>query len=302
MSTAWFQQGKLAIRSLVLSVIYDLCSSLRSTHDSIDPMSNHAQHFFEHGWCRFDHDARLLRWVESALPAARAARADAQHARWLRYQGTWFAGVNALANRTDSSLDGGESLQGEAIDFIAAELGLARIAWDRAQVSICYPGYPQPMPGESAGRARYRREHDAAHVDGLLREGPAQRRYLREHHGFILGIAMVEFDAGASPFVVWEGSQDIMRAAFTARFAGLDPRQWGEEDITEVYHLAREQVFARCNRVEIHARPGEAFLAHRLLLHGMAPWNPAARAGPDGRMICYFRPAAFGPFEWLHNP
>jgi hypothetical protein len=302
MSTACFQQGSLAMRSVVLAVIYILCSSPGSAHDSIDPMSNHAQHFFEQGWCRFDADARLMRWVDSALAAARAARTDAQHARWLRYQGTWFAGVNALANHADSSVDGGEPLQGEAIDFIAAELGLAGFAWDRAQVSICYPGYPQPMAGESAGRTRYRRERDAAHVDGLLREGPAQRRHLREHHGFILGIPMVEFDAGASPFVVWEGSQEIMRAAFAARFAGIEPQQWGEQDITDAYHAAREVAFAQCRRVEIHARPGEAFLAHRLVLHGMAPWQPAARAGADGRMICYFRPDTFGPYEWLHNP
>lgn len=265
-------------------------------------MSNHAQHFFEHGWCRFDRDARLLRWVESALPAARAARADAGQARWLRYQGTWFAGVNALANRADSSVAGGEPLQGEAIDFIAAKLGLEGFTWDRAQVSICYPGYPQPMPGESQARTRYRRERDAAHVDGLLREGPAQRRHLREHHGFILGIPMVDFDAGAAPFVVWEGSQEIVRSAFARRFAGIDAEYWGEQDVTDAYHAAREQAFAQCKRIEIHLRPGQAFLAHRLVLHGMAPWAPGAQAGPDGRMICYFRPATCGPREWLHNP
>jgi len=158
------------------------------------------------------------------------------------------------------------------------------------------------MPGESAARARYRLERDAAHVDGLLREGPEQRRHLREHHGFILGIPMVDFDPGAAPFVVWEGSHEIMRDAFAARFAGIDPRHWGEQDITEAYHAAREAAFARCRRVEIHARPGEAFLAHRLVLHGMAPWAAGAAAGADGRMICYFRPDPFGPREWLHDP
>lgn len=265
-------------------------------------MRNHAKHFFERGWCKFDTDSQLLRWVESALPAARAARTDAQQAQWLRYQGTWFAGVNALANHADSSVAGGEPLQGSAVEFIAQELGLDGFNWDRAQVSICYPGYPQPMPGESPARTRYRRERDAAHVDGLLREGKQQRRHLREHHGFILGIPMVEFDPGAAPFVVWEGSQEIMRSAFALRFAGIEAGQWGEQDVTECYHLAREQAFATCRRVEIHARPGEAFVAHRLLLHGMAPWQPAANAGPDGRMICYFRPAPFGPSEWLHNP
>ncbi|MCP4769462.1 MAG: hypothetical protein GY875_24800, partial [Gammaproteobacteria bacterium] len=129
-----------------------------------------------------------------------------------------------------------------------------------------------------------------------------RRRHLREHHGFILGIPMVEFDAGASPFVAWEGSHEIMRALFADRFAGIAPAQWGEEDITAVYHAARERAFASCERVEVHARPGQAFLVHRLLLHGMAPWRNGARAGPDGRMICYFRPDPFGSCEWLHHP
>jgi len=264
-------------------------------------MSNHAKHFFSRGWCKFDSDANLLRWIEAALPAARAARDDPAQAKWLRYQGTWFAGVNALDNNTDAEVAGSGPLQGRVIDFIATELGLQGFAWDRAQVSICYPGYPQPMPGESPGRTRYRRDRDAAHVDGLLREGPRMRRHLREYHGFILGIPMVDFDVAASPFVVWEGSHEIMRSCFAERFAAIAPDQWGEEDITEAYHAAREQVFARCERVQLHARPGEVFLAHRLVLHGMAPWGDTAVAGPDGRMICYFRPPAFGPREWLYN-
>ncbi len=265
-------------------------------------MSNHAQHFFDRGWCRFEQDPALLDWVGGALAPARAARLNPVHAKWLRYQETWFAGVNALANDGEGEVGGSGPLHGEAVDFIATELGLAGFEWDPAQVSICYPDYPLAMKGESEARARYRRERDAAHADGLLREGPHGRRHLREYHAFILGIPMVEFDSGAAPFVVWESSHEIMRAEFTNFFRGIPYENWGEQDITDVYHAARERVFSNCQRVEIHARPGEAFLAHRLSLHGMAPWVEGAQAGPDGRMICYFRPPAFGPYEWLHNP
>jgi len=265
-------------------------------------MRNLAEDFFSRGWCRFDHDPVLHHWTEAALVPARACLRDPQQVKWLRYQGTWFAGVNALPNDDQGAVAGSGPLLGGVVDFVATELGLQNFAWDRAQVSICYPGYPQPMAGESAAKTRYRRERDAAHVDGLLPEGPQRRRHLREHHGFILGLPMVEFDAGASPFVVWEGSHEIMRDTFVACFNGVPVDQWGEQDVTEVYHAAREQVFASCQRVEIHARPGEAFLAHRLVLHGMAPWREDARAGPDARMICYFRPDPFGPYEWLHNP
>jgi hypothetical protein len=251
-------------------------------------MRNHASHFFERGWCRFDYDPKLFSWVEAALPSARATLDDPRKDQWLRYQGTWFAGVNALPNDARGVVGGSGPLRGAAVDFIARELGLSGFDWDAAQVSICYPGYPQPMPGESPGRARFRRERDAAHVDGLLPEGPQRRRHLREYHGFILGIPMVEFDADASPFVVWEGSQGIMRDAFGRRFEGLAAEQWGEQDITEAYHAARAQAFAE--------------IAHRLVLHGMAPWREGAAAGDDGRMICYFRPDPFGPYEWLNHP
>jgi len=265
-------------------------------------MRNHARHFFDRGWCRFDYDPELYRWVEAALAPARATLQDPRLGKWLRYQGTWFAGVNALPNDAHGAVGASGPLRGAAVEFIARELGLTDFAWDAAQVSICYPGYPLPMPGESPGRARFRRERDAAHVDGLLPEGPGRRRHLREHHGFILGIPMVEFDTDASPFVVWEGSQEIVREHFSRRFAGLTTELWGQQDITEIYHAAREQALVECERVELHARPGEAFLAHRLILHGMAPWRAGADAGVDGRMICYFRPDPFGPQEWLNNP
>jgi len=265
-------------------------------------MRNLARQFFARGWCRFESDSVLRGWVDAALPAARASVTDPRHARWLRYQGTWFAGVNALPNDALGAVAGSGPLGGAAVDFVAAALGLEGFAWDAAQVSVCYPGYPLPMDGESDALLRFRRDRDAAHVDGLLREGPARRRFLREFHGFILGIPMVEFAAAASPFVVWEGSQEIVRDAFRRRFDGLPPERWSDEDVTEAYHAARQRAFETCPRIEVHARPGEAFLAHRLCVHGMAPWRDDAAAGPDGRMIVYFRPDTFGPFDWLNNP
>ncbi len=243
-----------------------------------------------------------MAWRDSALGAARATLSDPRYARWHRYGNTWFAGVNVLPNRDDGGVGDGDPLGGRVIDFIGETLGLDGFTWDRAQVSVCFPGYPQPMAGESEGRARFRREHDAAHVDGLLPEGEHRRRHLREHHGFILGIPMVEFDAAAAPFVVYEGSHEIMRAAFSRRFAGIAPADWGDIDLTEVYHDARRQAFADSARVEVHARPGETFLVHRLLLHGTAPWMDDAGAGPDGRMICFFRPPLLGPADWIERP
>ena len=258
--------------------------------------------FFEKGWCRFAFDPVLMDWVAAALPLARKAVEAPENAQWLRYGGTWFAGVHVLPNDATGALNGGAPIAGTAIDFIRTKLGLTDFAWDRGQVSVCYPGYPKPMAGEREGAHRYRVKRDAAHLDGLLPEGQERRRHLREHHGFILGLPLAEADPGASPFSIWEGSHEIIRAAFRKLFDGLPPETWSEQDVTEAYQELRREIFERCPRVEIAAKPGEAYLVHRLALHGMSPWRDGAAAGPDGRMILYFRPPIGGPEHWLEAP
>lgn len=258
--------------------------------------------YFDKGWCRFAHDPALADWICHALHTARGAVEAPGNAQWLRCGGTWFAGVNVLANDAKGAVGGGPALAGHAVDFISDTLGQTGFEWDHAQVSVCYRGYPQPMPSESEAAFRFRRDRDAAHVDGLRREGPDKRRHLREYHGFLLGIPMVETDAGASPLVVWEGSHEIIRETFQAVYEGVPVGQWGGIDVTEIYHAVRRRIFDSCQRVEIAARPGEAYLVHRLCLHGVAPWAPSAKAGPDGRMIVYFRPEIGGPGDWLQAP
>ena len=261
-----------------------------------------SESFHIKGWRRFEYDPELLEWVDRALPLAREAVKAKKNARWFRCGGTWFAGVNVLPNDATGAVEGSGPVRGVAASFTQQAAGHSEFEWDCGQVSVCYPRYPQPMESEPAAALRYRRVRDAAHVDGLLPEGVDRRRHLREHHAFILGIPMVEFSADASPFVVWEGSHEIIRAAVNERFDGLAPDQWGDEDITDEYHQMRRTVFETCKRVEIAARPGEAFVAHRLVVHGVAPWAESATAGEDGRMICYFRPMIGGPVEWLTAP
>lgn len=258
--------------------------------------------FFEKGWCHFAYDPELIGWVKQAVSVARNVVRAAEAAHWLRCGGTWFAGVNVLPNDARGSVANGPRLSGRAVEFIRDSLGLGDFDWDRAQVSVCYPGYPQPMASESDAAFRYRVGRDAAHVDGLLPEGPDRRRHLREYHGFLLGVPMVEASPDASPFVIWEGSHEIVRESFSRCFKGLPPEQWGDKDITDTYHAVRRRVFDDCRRVEVCARPGEAYLVHRLSLHGVAPWAESATASPDGRMICYFRPQIGGPWQWLTAP
>lgn len=262
----------------------------------------HRHDFLENGWCRFAADPALAEWVRRTLAAARAAVRAPENAEWLRCGGTWFAGVNVLPNDRFGAVPEGPRLAGAAVDFIHEDLGLAGFSWDRGQVSVCYPGYPEPMASETSAAFEYRRKCDAAHIDGLRRIGPDSRRFLREHHGFILGIPMSDSQNGASPLVVWQGSHEIARETFRSEFGDAPPETWGDIDITEAYHALRRRIFAHCTRVEVEARPGEAYLIHRLALHGIAPWAQRARAGEDGRMVAYFRPETSGPREWLEAP
>lgn len=255
--------------------------------------------FLARGWVRFGRDPALAPWLAAALPAARAAAADPANADWMRCQGTWFAGVNVLPNDAAGAVAGSGPLRGRAVDFLRA-LGLPANRWDRAQVSVVHPGYPRPKDGESEAAFRYRRDRDAAHVDGLVPKGPDRRRFLNEPHAFLLGLPLTETGPGASPFTVWEGSHEVMRRAFRAVLGPEPAERWREIDITNAYHAARRESFETCRRVELRAQPGEAYLVHRLALHGVAPWQPGAKAPPEGRMIAYFRPELPGPIsDWL---
>ncbi len=240
-------------------------------------------------------DAATARWAKAARDAVRPiVESAAARAAWLRCAGTWFAGVDVLPNAEDGSVSG-VPLAGPAIAALD-RLGLRPARWHAGQVSVVYPGYPQPREGESAAAARYRMTRDAAHVDGLLPVGQARRRMLREPHAFILGLPLTDTPAEAAPLVVWEGSHRGIGAALAeaARAAGTLPT---EADLTEAYHTARRAAFADCRRVELPARPGQALLLHRHMLHGIAPWR--APSDPRGRMVAYFRPELPDAADWL---
>jgi hypothetical protein len=136
----------------------------------------------------------------------------------------------------------------------------------------------------------------------LLAEGPEKRRYLREPHAYVLGIALTEQSTKAAPHTVWEGSHRLMGEMFAAVLGNLPPGDWREADVTAPYQEARRAAFAHCRRIELPAGPGEAVLLHRHLLHGVAPWAEGAAGSDAGRMIAYFRPEFSRPADWLSAP
>jgi len=236
-----------------------------------------AQALARDGYMVFPHEPVVAQWAGAARRAGNDVLARGEERRHGR---TWFVGVDALPNAPDGSVNG--------VPLSGAWLGHVETPqeWHQAQLSVVFPGYPKQDVGESDAAHRFRRNRDAAHVDGLLPVGPNRRRYLREPHGFIAGLALDEVPA--SPLVVWQGSHVIMRAAFRLAFARTAPEAWADLDVTDIYQTARRAVLDQCARIELATSPGQVILLDRHLLHGVAPW--AADAPGEMRMMAYFRP------------
>ncbi|WP_299295610.1 hypothetical protein [uncultured Tateyamaria sp.] len=235
------------------------------------------------GYTVFGMDARVTAWAKAAARAAERVIADPDlHAQNMRHGDTWFVGVDVLPNGSDGAVDG-VPLDGP--------WDVPSMPLHPAQVSVIYPGYPQPDPDQSAANHRYRVDRCAAHVDGLLPEGPERRRFARELHAYILGLPLD--DSTEAPTVIWPGSHRIMRAALR-EVIGSGPA--GYVDVTDAYHAARRAVFATCDPVPIRATLGQSFVIDRFALHGTAPWT-----GPSGppRKIAFFRPQYDTTADWF---
>lgn len=254
--------------------------------------------FNETGWVAFPPDPSIAAWADAALPYGVAAAQDPN--RWdtqLRCGGTWFVGLDALPNDATGAVEG-QALTSAALRFAQAQAPRP-LPLHAAQISVIYPGYPKPMAGESEAAFRFRKNRDAAHLDGLLPIGPDKRRMLKECHAYILGVPLTDTSPDASPLVVWEGSHEIIRSAFQEAFDGVPAQDWHDQDVTDLYQQTRRQIFETCSRVSIHCPVGGAYVIHRLALHGVAPWAEGATAPGTGRMIAYFRPELPLTRDWL---
>ena len=242
------------------------------------------------GWQRIGPDPSIAAWAEAARISALDTLSTT--AEPWRCGGTWFVGVDALPNNAEGAIN--------ETQFPWQALPLSPEPLHMAQLSVIRPGYPHPSPDETVAAFAYRRDRDAAHLDGLLPIGPDKRRMVKEPHAWILGLPLN--DTTASPLTVWEGSHEILRAALHEALIPHPPETWGDVDITDTYQRARKHVFATCQRVEVPVSPGEATLLHRLCLHGVAAWKPTDFAPPEGRMIAYLRPQLQTVFDWLTQP
>ncbi|MEM6760279.1 MAG: hypothetical protein AAF601_12450 [Pseudomonadota bacterium] len=240
----------------------------------------------DHGYVEIAPSEAGRRWVQAARQAARGiAATPAIRARNLRHGQTWFVGVDALPNAEDGAISR-VALPAEW-RALAPELPL-----HAGQLSIVYPGYPGRDPDESDGNHRYRRLRSAAHVDGLLPEGPQRRRFAREYHAYVLGIPLGAVQQ--APTVVWRGSHKIMQAALIEAIGG---KAVENVDVTDAYQAARRVVFDACTPVPMSVGEGGAFVVHRFALHGTAPWQGTVG---QARAVAFFRPEFSNANDWLY--
>lgn len=254
--------------------------------------------FMRKGWSFLPADAARQAWAQQAAMTAKDAVRRPEYAHWLQCENTWFVGVDVLENDHLGRVNNvalGQATEA-AIDAVYPE----RLKLHRAQVSVIYPGYPRPRSGETEAAFRYRQKRDAAHVDGLRLDRESGARRCAEYHAYVIGLPLTEASTDASPLVVWEGSHKIMQEALAAALKPHAQERWPHVDISETYKAARRHAFETCPRVEVSAAPGEAYILHRHLLHGVAAWSETARAGSEGRMIAYFRPEIpAGISDWI---
>lgn len=252
--------------------------------------------FSRDGWVIFPFCEQRAKWCSVAHDVALGVQSDPDMIKkWLQCQGTWFVGVEALPTTPLGQIN--QTPLDDAVSSFIAGFHIAPMP--PAQLSIMYQGYPKAREGDSPAAAKYRRDRDAAHVDGLHAIGNPKRRYLKEAHAFVLGIPLNAADALASPMVIWDGSHHIMRDAFRARLSNVPVNAWSTTDLTDTYITARKSVFDTCERKVIHVPVGAAYAIHPLAVHGVAPWQDGAQAPETGRMIAYFRPEFKEWDAWL---
>ena len=243
----------------------------------------------EGGFIQFEATPEVQKWAEAANVQADRILEGSEGQR--RHGGTWFVGVDALDNDATGQI-GDVALKGPWEGMIPG------LPLHKAQLSVVYPGYPRRDADETEKAHNYRKSRDGAHVDGLHAIGPNKRRFLKEPHAYILGVAINT--CMAAPLVVWPGSEEIMREAFTVAFAGMPPDMWHEVDVTEIYADARAEVFECCERVELPMQRGQSVLLDRMVLHGISP-ERSQKVSRDGRRMAYFRPQFETMREWLRD-
>ena len=229
----------------------------------------------------------------------------------LRYGSTWFVGANFLDNSSNGNI-GTKSMSKFFFSNISKKFGPNIKYWDKAQVSICWPGYPKKDAKETKKSYDFRIKRFASHIDGIIPFGSKKRRFAKEFHAFILGFPLHNNCLDCAPLVLWEGSHKIFRNFFKEIYEGISFNKISNIDITELYNECRKKVFKNCEVKKITPQFKQPYLLDRHVLHGIDEWREKknVKCSPknhrllnslsDGRIIVYFRPVFFNPHDWIN--
>ena len=229
----------------------------------------------------------------------------------LRCGSTWFVGANFLDNSSNGNI-GTKSMSKFFFSNISKKFGPNIKYWDKAQVSICWPGYPKKDAKETKKSYDFRIKRFASHIDGVIPFGSKKRRFAKEFHAFILGFPLHNNCLDCAPLVLWEGSHKIFRKFFKEIYEGISSNKISNIDITEFYNECRKKVFKNCEVKKITPQFKQPYLLDRHVLHGIDEWREKknVKCSPknhrllnslsDGRIIVYFRPVFFNPHDWIN--
>ena len=229
----------------------------------------------------------------------------------LRCGSTWFVGANFLDNSSNGNI-GTKSMSKFFFSNISKKFGPNIKYWDKAQVSICWPGYPKKDAKETKKSYDFRIKRFASHIDGVIPFGSKKRRFAKELHAFILGFPLHNNCLDCAPLVLWEGSHKIFRNFFKEIYEGISFNKISNIDITELYNECRKKVFKNCEVKKITPQFKQPYLLDRHVLHGIDEWREKknVKCSPknhrllnslsDGRIIVYFRPVFFNPHDWIN--
>ncbi len=266
----------------------------------------------KNGWIFLNTDHTHYEWiVEAKKQLETKFHQKLFDCKDLRCGSTWFVGTNFLDNSSNGNI-GTKLLSRKIFNNISKKFGNNIKYWDKGQVSICWPGYPRKDDKETIKSFNFRIKRFASHIDGIIPFGKKKRRFAKEFHAFILGFPLQNNCLESAPLVLWEGSHKIFRNFFKEIYEGITSDKISSIDITELYSECRKKVFKNCEVKKITPQFKQPYLLDRHVLHGIDAWpekknvkynlknNMLSNNLSDGRIIIYFRPVFFNPYDWIN--
>ncbi len=152
-------------------------------------------------------------------------------------------GCRRTPQRRDGAVPGGPPFLARPMEFIKNDLRFAP-PLHRAQVSVCYPGYPRTSPDETPAAFGFRLNRDASPCRRASGGRPGSPPLPERAAAYIWGFRSRKPVRMPRRWSLWQGSHRHMGKVFTEALANKAQAEWPGIDLTEAYQAARREVFA----------------------------------------------------------